>query len=192
VTGDDALLDELEAYLAKRYKNLSVSTGEVLDYTGMEITFDLMAGTATIRQTGYVDDMMRIHKITGTALTPATQNLFTIPAFSKPIDQKQYLSKLMKAMYLAKRTRSDTLLALAYLASHSAQPTEDDDRKLTRVYMYVNGTRTKPNTHQAWTYSPSWTPVSAAILTRRVTRASSSLWVETAALSTRRAPSKSW
>lgn len=44
-------------------------------------------------------------------------------------------------MYLGKRARPDILLAVAYLCTRVDAPTEQDEKKLWRVLMYLNGTR---------------------------------------------------
>jgi hypothetical protein len=57
------------------------------------------------------------------------------------VDRKGYLSKVMKLMYLATKTRPDLLFDVSTLASRSSDPKKSDLRQLNRVYPYVSGTR---------------------------------------------------
>jgi hypothetical protein len=145
ITGSsDEIIDELVRGLEKRYKGLSQQTGDTISYIGMQITFNRAEGSVTIRQPGYIDEMLKQHNVTGKAITPGTQKLFEVNPDSKPVNRTLFLSKLMKGMYLTKRTRPDALLEMTHLATRSAAPTEDDMAKLDRVYMYFNATRDLP------------------------------------------------
>jgi hypothetical protein len=59
----------------------------------------------------------------------------------KPIDQKDFLSKVMKLMFLAKRTRPDILLVVSYLSTRASNPNEYDEKKLDKVLKYLNATQ---------------------------------------------------
>jgi hypothetical protein len=140
----DELIDELIEGLSKRFAGLSYKRGNSLSYTGIEIEFNDKDGSVTLRQSGYIHEMLSSCKVTGFAATPATEKLFTPDPTSPPMDETEYRSRVMKIMYLAKRTRPDVLLPTAYLATFSAAPTEADNRKLDRVFMYINATRDQP------------------------------------------------
>jgi hypothetical protein len=73
--------------------------------------------------------------------TSVTKELMDREAVGDSVDQKDYLSKVMKLMYLATKTRPDILFAVSTLASRSADPKESDLRHLNRVYQYLRGTR---------------------------------------------------
>jgi hypothetical protein len=83
--------------------------------------------------------------ITRTAATPASASLFNpqedIVVEPKSKDVNNFLSVLMKLMYVAKRTRPDILLALSFLATRSSNPTDHDWKGLYRVLAYLNGTK---------------------------------------------------
>ena len=50
---------------------------------------------------------------------------------------------MARLLYLAKRARGQILTAVSHLSSRVAQPTRDDDRKLTRVLSYLNKTKSE-------------------------------------------------
>jgi hypothetical protein len=58
------------------------------------------------------------------------------------IDKSEYLSMIMKLMYLARLTRPDILYTVTYLATKSQNPTKRDWMNGLRVIKYLNGTRT--------------------------------------------------
>jgi hypothetical protein len=138
---DTSLYDDLLKGLQRHYKGLTVKADRTLSYLGMEATFDDDNGSVTLGQTGYVSDIIKRFNITGKASSPADNDLFKSVPDSPPTDITRYRSMVMSTFYLAKRTRPDLLVATSYLASRCAAPTEDDQRKLNRVLMYVNATK---------------------------------------------------
>ena len=55
-------------------------------------------------------------------------------------EAKKFHTVVAKLLYLAKRTRIDILLAIAYLCTRVKSPTTGDLTKLGRVLKYLNGT----------------------------------------------------
>ncbi len=144
--------ERLEDVLIKTYKNVTTHTGEELNYLGMCTKFDRNLHCIYLDQRGYIEEMLQHFNIQGTAVSPATQELFS----DKPttaqdmekigkitIDELKsiYASKVMKLMYLAKRTRPDILLATSYLATKLQQPTMVDLQKVNRIFKYINATK---------------------------------------------------
>ena len=131
--------------IVRQYNNIS--------YLGMQIS-KRDNGSITVDQAGYINDILKKHNVRGLSKpppTPATADLFNIDASSPTIDKSAYLSDIMTLMFLARFTRPDILVAVSFLASRSANPTEEDQKKLERVIKYLYGTRnkkitfTKPN-----------------------------------------------
>ena len=83
-----------------------------------------------------------------TAATPATGKLFDeddtegVTKLSEPEADKFHHTSTAKLLYLAKRVRIDTDLAVSFLCTRVATPTFGDKRKLLRVLSYLNGTKT--------------------------------------------------
>lgn len=137
----DPLLARLAEHLKKKYKRINVQSGDTLSHLGMSLTFNRAQRSVTISQPGFLADILAHYKVTGTAATPATADLFKIKADSPPVDPSAFASKVMKMNWLASRSRSDILLSVSFLATRSKEPTEDDDRKANRCLRYLNGTR---------------------------------------------------
>lgn len=139
-----SIIDKLYSDLSAKFNALSMQTGKKINYLGMEITFDDDVGSATISQLGYLQDMLTKFKISGTASYPSSPDLFTVDSASPATDATYYRSMVMSVFYLAKRTRPDVLLPVAYLASRCAAPTVSDLQKVVRVLMYLNATQHLP------------------------------------------------
>jgi hypothetical protein len=58
------------------------------------------------------------------------------------IKQSDYLSLVMKLMYLARLTRPDILFSVTYLATKSQYPTSKDWKDAIRIVKYLYGTQT--------------------------------------------------
>jgi hypothetical protein len=59
---------------------------------------------------------------------------------SRPVDITIYLSILMKLMFLATRTRPDTLTTVCALSTKCRDPNEADTKRLYRVIGYLDNT----------------------------------------------------
>jgi hypothetical protein len=143
------LQDELETLLIKEYKEISVEGGgDTINYLGMRFIFDRSNNSVSIDQKGYVEDLIKTFNISGTAVSPATSNLFEDieendgdnNGTTNEQSNKEYASKVMKLMYLAKRTRPDILLAVSYLSTKIQKPRSIHFKHLNRIYRYIAST----------------------------------------------------
>ena len=89
----------------------------------------------------YIEELIRLHSDEAKANTPATKHLFRCDEPGTPVDHHDYLSLLMKLMYLAKRTRPDILLACSHLATRANETDTHDLTKLRRIVAYVKSTK---------------------------------------------------
>jgi hypothetical protein len=140
---DMSMIDSLEALLRDKFKEITVHDGPVHSYLGM--TWDFFSASKEVKVTmeGYVDDLLKCANITGTAASPAAEHLFNIreaPALDDP-RREEFHSLVAKILYLAKRTRPDVLLPIAFLTTRVQKPDEDDWLKLQRVLKYLNGSK---------------------------------------------------
>jgi hypothetical protein len=113
-------------------------TGDVLSFLGMRIVKDPITAEVMIDQPADVTELTHDIPIDNLPSTPVTKELMDREAVGNSVDQKDYLSKVMKLMYLTK-TRPDILFAVSTLASRSADPKESDLRQLNRVYQNLRG-----------------------------------------------------
>jgi len=145
-------IERILSSITRKYKDLNVcSNMSSISYLGMEFKFDMNNHCVSINQSGYVGKILESYPNLGTSTSPATNDLLIQDtdesnhhdgnvALSVQ-DQKQYVSLLMKLMYLAKRSRPDILMPISYLATKSHGATVNDFNKLFRVLKYVNGTK---------------------------------------------------
>ena len=139
-------IDQLWDGLKRKYgKGVVTHKGPVLSYLGM--TFDYsIAGEVRITQAGYTADILLDCGLdpSKTAPTPATEHLFDTREESEKASEERadwFHRNVAKLLYLAKRTRPECLTAVAFLATRVTKCDLDDLTKLTRLLLYVNGTK---------------------------------------------------
>ena len=136
-------IESLLKSLEHTYKSLTIKRGKIQSYLGM--TFDFTkSGLVEVSMAGYVSDCLKTYNVTRSAGSPGGADLFDIDAQSPRLskaDSEIFHSRVAKLLYLAKRTRADLLLAIAFLTTRVQCPTERDMRKLDRVLAYLNATR---------------------------------------------------
>ena len=136
------VIEEVVHNLIKVYKEVKVTKDAVHSYLGMKFDFS-RRGRVTVSQEGYVSDLIKAYEVEGKATTPATSNLFAIREDATKLTKEEtelFHSKTAKLLYLAKRTRPDTLTAVVFLTTRVLNPDEDDQAKLARVMKYINHT----------------------------------------------------
>ena len=142
---DLKVLQDTAKWLREMFNDLSVNWGTEHSYLGMTFRFPTEAGQGvTISMEGYIEELMHLCKPEGTNATPASERLFSINPNSKLLndaERERFHSIVAKILYLAKRTRPDVLLPIAFLASRVLVATAEDQDKLDRVINYINGTR---------------------------------------------------
>jgi hypothetical protein len=117
--------------------------GPVVEYLGMLLNYSVK-GEVSIVMPKHELDVITSLGVTGTASTPATENLFkideTLPLLSNE-KMMEFHSHVMKILFLAKRTRVDLITANTFLVTRVGKATEEDWEKLMRVGRYLNGTK---------------------------------------------------
>jgi hypothetical protein len=90
-----------------------------------------------VSMTGFEDAIRTEAAVLGSVTTPALANLFEIDEQSPILsaaNKSKFHTLVAKLLYLAKRTRVDLLLAVAFLTTRVQAPTAEDELKLTRVF----------------------------------------------------------
>lgn len=140
---DSSMIESLAEGLRLRYGEITKSNGNILNYLGMVLDFS-HPGETHVSMKGFVEEMLKCSGVTGGARTPATEGLFEVRA-DAPLcgDQrrKEFHSLVAKMLYLAKKSRPECLMAVAFLATRVSRCTEHDWEKLVRLLRYVNDTR---------------------------------------------------
>jgi hypothetical protein len=129
--------------LISKYKEANRVDGPVINYVGMTLDFS-NEGKVVVSMKKYVDDILSLYEVNGSATTPATMSLFTIDPNAEKLSTsmlEMFHSRVAKLLYLAKRVRVDFLLPIAFLATRVTCADVDDWRKLERVLNYLNFTK---------------------------------------------------
>ena len=122
------VIDRIKA----KFLTITVKDGPRQSYLGMNFDFS-MKGEVSVTMEGYTDDVLEYAKTSGVALTPAGNSLFDIESSTIPLgraESEQFHSIVAKLLYLAKRTRPDILLPIAFLATRVQASTMTDWNKL--------------------------------------------------------------
>jgi len=111
-----------------------LTNGQDVSYLGIVIS--RKGNIITLSQPGYIKAILEKYAPTKKYVAPCTEDPFNRPAseMSSPyINITQYLSLLMKLMFLATRTRPDILTAVCGLATKCKAPTDADQKRVDRV-----------------------------------------------------------
>jgi hypothetical protein len=131
-----------EDQLKKKYE--IVGQYDSISYIGMTIRRDPKTQNIMVDQHGYLESILRrygFQSLKKYPATPSTDRLTVQQPDSQPVEKTKFLSLVMALMYLARFTRPDIHMSVAYLATRASKPTEDDLGKLHRVLKYLAGTR---------------------------------------------------
>lgn len=133
----DDLLKTLQKVFGKE-----VSCKPLDEYLGMKIEYDKVKGTVTINQQAYWEKALLEYELQDMPVfkTPALDDIFEVPVNNTPVDRSLYQSMVMKALWGARLTKPEILLAVTFLSGKCQDPVQSDMDKLVRVYGYIKGT----------------------------------------------------
>jgi hypothetical protein len=137
------MIKELTDGLTKRYGEITLKHGPVVNYLGMVLDFSIV-GEVQVTMAGYTDDVLKFSGVPGTARTPGTDGLFEVRDTALPVPEEVrvwFHRCVAMILYLAKRSRAELLTAAAYLATRVTKCDSDDIDKLIRLVKYIRGTR---------------------------------------------------
>ena len=143
MSSSNSMIKELTDGLEKRYGEISLKHGPVINYLGMVLDFT-HAGEVKVTMAGYTDDVLKSSGIPGTARTPGTDGLFEVRDTALPVPEevRVWFHRIVAMiLYLAKRARAELLTAASYLATRVTKCDSDDIDKLIRLIRYIRGTR---------------------------------------------------
>jgi hypothetical protein len=99
-------------------------------------------GVITVKQTEYIKKIVTQAGVTKTSVSCNHPDLMKRKNSDTAValgDPKRYLSLVMSAMFVAKRTRPEILPAVCILVSRVQNPDEQDMKCLLRVFEYLKG-----------------------------------------------------
>ena len=97
-----------------------------------------------ITTSGYCDEIVKISGVKGVARPPATEGLFETREGAGAVTERVrvwFHKVVAMVLYLAKRTKPECLVAVAFLATRVHKCTTDDVDKLQRLVRYIHGIR---------------------------------------------------
>jgi hypothetical protein len=130
-----------EAAITKWYQ--IVVQDEDITYLGMSVIKTTHG--IKIHQSGYIDTLKDKFQISSESVSssPTGSTFLQDNEKSENINVTKYLGLVMSLMYLARFTRPDILMPTTYLATKSANPTQNDFNKAAKVLSYIIGTKSK-------------------------------------------------
>lgn len=142
----DELYSKMDAANLKDLVIHRLTDGGSITHLGM--LMERRGDEVRLSQPGYIDDLLKDYR--PDRKHPSPMEPF-VPEFDAnkrggKVDQRLYLSKLMRIYYLALRTRPDIMAACAYMSTRSADPRMNDMKALDRIVGYIHATR-----HLQWT-----------------------------------------
>jgi hypothetical protein len=142
----DVWKQELRHLLMKVYTSIDMQQ-PATSYLGMDIRRGNDISDIYISQPKLTSDIIETYLANSdkTANTPSRVDIldcYDINVESHDIiKNSDYLSLVMKLMYLARLTRPDILFSVSYLATKSQNPTSQDWKDAIRIVKYLNGTQ---------------------------------------------------
>ena len=139
---------------------MKVARGKVHKYLGMKLDFTT-AGVVIVTMIDYVDDVTKAWDEASAKLddgfklvakrqriaTAAPDDLFKVNDDAMKLEKgkaKSFHSIVQMMLYVTKRARPDTALAVAFLTTRVREPDVDDWRKLDHLIYYLKCTRELP------------------------------------------------
>ena len=120
----------------------TLESGDKLNWVGMQVQLVRHGDQRAIElsQHKYLADSIQEFGVTSVAPTPATATLFEIdPESALLTDQRRYMSAVATAAFAANRTVPQAKVAVHFCATRFGKATEEDWRKIMRVFAYLNG-----------------------------------------------------
>ena len=154
------LRQDYESIFTDGSGEMKVARGKVHKYLGMQLDF-ATPGVVIISMFDYVDDVIKAWDAANAKLddgfervakrqkiaSAAPENLFKVNEDAVKLDKgkaKSFHSIVAMMLYVTKRARPDTALAIAFLTTRVREPDEDDWLKLGHLIVYLRSTRKLP------------------------------------------------
>jgi hypothetical protein len=144
---EEEVVTQMITWLKSIYgEDMRVSRGRVHDYRGMTLDFT-KKGEVKVTMIDYLKKVISDfpEEITGTAVTPATTNLYDVRADDErtTLGEEQaraFHHAVAQLLFATARARKDIQHTVAFLTTRVKSPDEDDWTKLKRLRKYIRGT----------------------------------------------------
>ena len=145
---DSTVVDWVIDQIEQKFGKMTINRGSRHTFVGVDIKF-MDNGTIKLPMNDFVNKCIDIYvtEVKKIAVTPAKGDLFDEDngKEAERLDEgeaERYHHTTAKLLYLSKRVRIDTDLAVSFLCTRVAAPTVGDKQKLLTVLSYLNGTKT--------------------------------------------------
>lgn len=140
-TTSTTMRDEFDKTVQLRFGKSRMQCGDTLPFLGMSISQPTRQGEVFVSMREYTKRIVETSGVTSTCETPNHRYLTTAkPNNCEPVNSTVFLSLLMSALFLGKRTRPEILTPLSILQSRSTSPDQYDMMALLQVFKYLRGT----------------------------------------------------
>ena len=139
---EDLLL--LERQLKEEFNILEVNYGDKQEYLGMLIDLNAETNQCEVTMNKYIEKLIEENKISNVSQTPAANDLFIIDKESVRLnanEKEEFHKVVAQLLFLSTRVRPDIILPVIFLTARVQDPTVQDQKKLTRILSYLNGTK---------------------------------------------------
>ena len=136
------VLEWLHRKLKAKYGGCSFKTGNRIKYLGIFINVN-DDGSIDLDCEDVFTDMLKDYKIQKKSTYPAGRGLFNVRGKGTDLIDEQkseYLSRIMKIQYYAKKVRVELLTTLAFLRTGVSVVTTEDWDESARLLYYINET----------------------------------------------------
>jgi hypothetical protein len=141
VSSSKEQIEELYGVLKEAFGEVARKEGDVLAYLGMHI--ERNNEVISVSQPGYIKKILKKANIAEHEVsdTPYIEKLNPQEGDEEPVDKTTYLEHVGMLNYLATLTRPDLLYALSRCAQRCSNPTQEDMRRVKKIFKYVNKTK---------------------------------------------------
>ena len=142
---DPKVVDSVLAWLEKLFGKLVTRRGKKHTYLGMDLDFT-ESGSVKVSMIDYLKELIVDFpvEIEDSIGTPIGTNLLEIneedPVYLEEERAKILHTFVAKLLFVCKRSRPDTQVAVAFLTTRVRKPDEDDWKKLIRLVKYIKST----------------------------------------------------
>ena len=135
---DIAFIESLISYLISVYSDIKVCRGPVHQYLGMTMT--VYSDKIELSMEKSIDSILADRGISTARACPSKGDLFSVDPNSSLLDQqkaKAFHTFVARVLYVTRKVRMDLSAIASFLSSRVQQPTEEDDKKLTKLLQYL-------------------------------------------------------
>jgi hypothetical protein len=146
ISNNNKYMSELQHLLKKKYKDITIQTGDTLQYLGLSIETHI-DNSVSISQPAYVEKILDLARskwdLKPTKSPMATDQTYNNNYKHIKVDKLEYLKFVGSLNYLAMFSRPDLLYHLSRVAQSCSDPNESDILRIKKIFSYILYTKNK-------------------------------------------------